>query len=632
MKNKIMNQIELLLEMSGTSNTYETIKEELSSLDMEIDGLKETLKRLKKENSLNDYFLQNERVIDENIKLGVENRIRSLKEELNALEEQIVKYTEKESSMHQEIENLKLEKSHLEEFIFSIETKAKTISKSDSTYSFYDEMLTKAYTDKEELLSKITHGEELYHDLLKEIESLGTKKASLLSKLEENNKELEKVSNSLLNKLSYEDTTRKKQDEKLIDEYASNLEALETHKLNLLQDPAYLAHEASNYIIDGEEEKALEIVKELVKTINNMPYMTMSLNNVDELLKTKEKERDEFATTIDKKNYETKAPVAIQLCLSLLKSEITDTTNKINEAKKEIKNIDEKKIPNLVTMLETIKNAKKTLEEEIATYQICLTKNQEYKTPKKQAMLKSALVKKGQDLDQTKEIYNKFMRELEDLVIASKNIEAETLTALNNKMSSLTKEKELLEKNLLLRDNTVDILEMQKDKDLLKALNDETEALKERKKYSKTASEIYDEIEMNLGASKTILESPSSNSLDKYRIDGFTDSETSAEPSTPERFPDTVELATPDIALESSEEQTKIFPPREPKNTTEPEILKVIDIEPLEKKTSFKAAPPKKEEPKSDFENLDDFMINDFSSGDYISFNDLLSDGEKDEM
>ena len=103
MKNKIMNQIELLLEMSGTSNTYETIKEELSSLDMEIDGLKETLKRLKKENSLNDYFLQNERVIDENIKLGVENRIRSLKEELNTLEEQIVKYTEKESSMHQEI-------------------------------------------------------------------------------------------------------------------------------------------------------------------------------------------------------------------------------------------------------------------------------------------------------------------------------------------------------------------------------------------------------------------------------------------------------------------------------------------------------------------------------------------------
>ena len=127
MKNKIMNQIELLLEMSGTSNTYETIKEELSSLDMEIDGLKETLKRLKKENSLNDYFLQNERVIDENIKLGVENRIRSLKEELNTLEEQIVKYTEKESSMHQEIENLKLEKSHLEEFAFSIETKAKTI-------------------------------------------------------------------------------------------------------------------------------------------------------------------------------------------------------------------------------------------------------------------------------------------------------------------------------------------------------------------------------------------------------------------------------------------------------------------------------------------------------------------------
>ena len=181
MKNKIMNQIELLLEMSGTSNTYETIKEELSSLDMEIDGLKETLKRLKKENSLNDYFLQNERVIDENIKLGVENRIRSLKEELNALEEQIVRYTEKESSMHQEIENLKLEKSHLEEFIFSIETKAKTISKSDSTYSFYDEMLTKAYTDKEELLSKITHGEELYHNLLKEIESLGTKKASLFS-------------------------------------------------------------------------------------------------------------------------------------------------------------------------------------------------------------------------------------------------------------------------------------------------------------------------------------------------------------------------------------------------------------------------------------------------------------------
>ena len=49
--------------------------------------------------------------------------------------------------------------------------------------------------------------------------------------------------------------------------------------------------------------------------------------------------------------------------------------------------------------------------------------------------------------------------------------------------------------------NVKDFLEEEQDKDKLKAKNDEIKQIKNRKKYTKTPNEIYDQIEMSLATS-----------------------------------------------------------------------------------------------------------------------------------
>ena len=178
----------------------------------------------------------------------------------------------------------------------------------------------------------------------------------------------------------------------------------------------------------------------------------------------------------------------------------------------------------------------------------------------------------------------------------------------------------------MLKDGDTEILAIEKDKDTLKELCEDVEAVTHRKKYKQLPNEIYDEIEMLLNDNQpSQLVSASNVNLEDYRIEDVKTEELSEihEEKNVEEPKNIIEPITVTSIEDIEDHETVKFPPRVSKDEKK-DLLKVVSIESLEE-------PKPKEEPKKEenFANLDDFMINDFNANEYISFNDLL-DGDND--
>ena len=71
MKKEILEKIDLLVEMSGSTNSYENLQEEYTTLLQEIEHKKSQLKVLKRTVSSSKYIKSNERITDENINKAI---------------------------------------------------------------------------------------------------------------------------------------------------------------------------------------------------------------------------------------------------------------------------------------------------------------------------------------------------------------------------------------------------------------------------------------------------------------------------------------------------------------------------------------------------------------------------------
>ncbi len=626
MKKDILRKIDLLVEMSGTANTYETLQEELQNLDTEIAELKQIIKRLKISLSRSDYVNANERIIDENIKMGIENRLKCRKRLLESCEEKIKNISLEEENSHASITSKENELERLKVFLESLELKLKSDFIDKKTYSFYENLINKTNQEITDCEEKLNQNKDAYNEITNKLASLGNEKRLLINNIEEEEKEYQKVSTSLKNTSSYIDTKRKKEDEDFIDEYQNKLEALETNRLTIITDAAYIGHEATSLYLDGDNVGALAKIGELVTIVNAMPYMEEKYSELDELLATKTRKRDEFASSIEDKKYLGQNVKAIEIRTKYLKQSLTKLEKEQKELLEKIKSIDTKEIPDLIMMIENIKECRDNLDASLKDYKKVLNTNQDYKTPKKEAMLKSAFKKKSEELHVVENILSSFETNLQNLVIYSKKLGEQELSKYDNECVNIKNELHILEKAKMLKDGDTEILAIEKDKDTLKELCEDVEAVTHRKKYKQLPNEIYDEIEMLLNDNQpSQLVSASNVNLEDYRIEDVKTEELSEihEEKNVEEPKNIIEPITVTSIEDIEDHETVKFPPRVSKDEKK-DLLKVVSIESLEE-------PKPKEEPKKEenFANLDDFMINDFNANEYISFNDLL-DGDND--
>ena len=637
MKNEIINKIDLLIEMSGVKGNYESLTDELSTVSEEIDHQKEIVRDLKKSISDNSYVNSNERLIDENIKIGLENRIKTLKDNLKDSKKQIEDTSIEEETLHTQITSLISELEELQSLLDSLELKMKTVgSKSQESYSFYEKMIEKTNHDIEQTRKTLEEKRKKYQQITKKLERLGETRKEIENKLAKEEERLEEINTCLLNSNSYIDQKKKTQDEKNLDRLMEALEDLERHRLEILTNPIYIGHEATELVLAKDETSALEKIKELVTIVNALPYMETPNQDLEELLENAAAKRDEFANSIEDKKYTERDDKVSNLRIEYLQEKSAQIDKTIEYYHSLINELDNKVVVNLSNAVETARQEKRELEKNIEEYKKVINSSRDYLIPRRSTMLYSALRQKEEELEYLTELLKEFESDLEKTIIHSKNLEEKEILALENEKEKIQKEITKLKKHNGSNESAKDILAMQKDKETLKELNDEVEKLTHRKKYTETPSEIYDDIEMSFHSE--IVKKPKqeeTNSTDfidlnDYRINSVSDpqeeeKEPAKEHDEAKEIPEPVEIETPnDMFIFPEEETVPTFPPRTTKETAEPELLKVVNIEPLEDTT------PKKEEPKK-VESLpeDDFMINDFNDSDYISFNDLLEGNTK---
>ena len=648
MQKDVIEKIDLLVKMSGTTNSYEPLQEELSQLEKQIENQKNQVRNLKKSISENTYIKASDRIIDENIKIGIENKIQYYQDSLDDLLSQLKRVSQDETSIHSSIVSLEEEKKQLESFFSSLELKLKTIGNKDkSVYQFYEELIEKTKNDLEKNHSLLSDYQTKYEQACDKLDQLGNRREDVEGKLQKEQERLKEINQFLASPNSYVDQKAKQNDEKLIDQLTSQLEEMERRRLEILTDPSFIAHDAVMLMVDEKEAEALEKVRELVTIVKTKPFMEYDKADLEELLERTINERDGLATQLENKIYSNKEMMVVETRLSFLRERKKALSEEIHSLQEKIKNIDVVSVKELMEYVRDSKACRDSLQEDILEYKKVISSHQEFKTPKKEASLRAALKKKEEEYAFVNQLVLAFEKDLEDLVITSRNLEEKTLQKLSESMEEIESEIKDIQKNQVLMNSSKDILAAEKDKEKLKKLNDDVQAIAHRQEFDKMPDEIYDEIELLLG-SMTPLETSKDSllkpddfvDLSDYRIDLTSSSDDSAneskveETTIPEpivveetqKVPDSVPI------IEEKNDDSIIFEPikteevpviedgkknlevisEETKENTD-NRFKVIRVEPLTLDTQ-------------DVEKLDSDAEN--SDDEYISFNNLLEGDE----
>ena len=640
MKNNLIQKIDLLIEMAGTPNNYTNLSEELSTVNEEIEHQKDLVRDLKKTISENKYVNANERLIDENIRIGIENRLENLHESEKELKSQIAEVSLEEESVHEEVTSLERELEQLEKLLDAIELKMKANNgKSQESYSFYEKLLEKTNLEIEQIKKELEEKRKNYEQITKKMERLGENRENIERKIQKEEERLEEIKTDLQNPNAYVDQKRKQMDEKKVDQYTKALESLERHRLEIITNPAYIGYEAKDLILKEDKTSALEKIKELVTIVNSVPYMDIKADDLKEMLEEAQNKRDEFANSLEGKNYDERDYSLESLRIEYLEEQKERVQAQIDFFKILLEDLEKKTIQGLNEKISIVRKAKEEIASDVKEYKKTIQKDREYSSPKRKTALQLAFKKKTEELKKMEQLLKSFEVDLENIVIESKNIEEEQILTLEQKIKEIDEEIAAL-KQIQPADNVKDILAIQKDKDTLKELNDEVEKIIHRQKYTETPSEIYDEIELAMIGNEPLKEEieevkPEDYvNLDDYRITEekrVKEDEKEVE-DTANDIPVPITIDTPEeITNIKEEESVPIFPSRsskEPKELNEPNLLKVVNIEPLEDTTNSQ----EEEKTEKEVEELpkDDFMINDFNDSDYISFNDLL-EGENND-
>ena len=629
MQKNLQDKIDLLVEMSGTNNTYDMILEELNNVLRDIDYKKSEVKKAKLAMHDDKYLRNNDRIIDENIKIGLENKRCVYEIELETVLKKLEHASLNEEDAHASLMQTTNRLKSLYSLLEALEEKIKSVHQNKELNKFYEELIEKTNKEiieeekKKEILAKN------YQNAEEKLLYYGEDKNELEKKINKINNRLEETIVALSTPNFYVDKLLKKKDEELVDKLNKELEELENQKLKLITDPAYIGHEAMRLFNEDDITSSLSSIKELVTIDKSMPYIEVPDKEIDEILEKTIEQRDELASLIENNPYIGVDNKIIDKRIDYLKEQI----DKIKEEKKivedKIKEIDTKEVLKVSDSLNEAISIYQKLKEQYEEYkEVIYNTNEDNVTPRRKVILQASYSRKKEELEQIEKIINKYQIDLEKLVLKSKELETKTMIFLDESIKNIEDEIDTLKKEKNNKSHTKDVLAMEKDKEQLKKLDDEVSMINHRKKFKKSVDKIYQEIEELLRKEEkeeTIKEDDYINLDDFHILDEKEEEEKEVDNTTSlEEFT----LPTEAIKAEDDLEDTKVFPPR--KSLVENNRFKVVNVEPLPEDES-KENSEVKENKNEEIEELEIEPV--FKSKDlddteeYISFNNLLNGG-----
>lgn len=524
MHTDIFNNIDLLIEMAGSTLNTLDIEGELRDINKEIQDKKGQIEDLK--GMMNDtrYFNASSELVDKNIEVSLKSKISRLNRKIKDIQLKLNDVKKEEAKTHDDVIALKDRIEKNKEYISLLESKS---GKLDSAYQSIVEQENMAMESLEQELAK---KDKRYQEVLRELEVHEQALKELSDKKNSDSARLREIEDNLGNPNAYIDEDLKSHDEERLNSLNESLVSLQKRRLEYLTDPNMIGMDAKELIANNDFTEALKKIKELVTIVKAKPFMDITNKQIlDEELEKKEAERTELANYIDSKNYAGMSSNVAQKRIEYLNKELEKEKALILQYQEENKKIEQEIGEDLSPLIGGLEEEIRNISSEIEDYQTLLQDNT--KSRKTKTNLENAILKKEKEKDAMNDILDNYKKDLLFKIKSSNRLE-KLLERYNQDITQKTEEIEVLNRMALFDGASKDYIEEEQDKEKLKKINDEIKQIKNCRKYDRTPDEIYDQIEMLLANTKIdapIKEEKEEENQVEVPIDGLFDNEPTKE-------------------------------------------------------------------------------------------------------
>lgn len=524
MHTDIFNNIDLLIEMAGSTLNTLDIEGELRDINKEIQDKKGQIEDLK--GMMNDtrYFNASSELVDKNIEVSLKSKISRLNRKIKDIQLKLNDVKKEEAKTHDDVIALKDRIEKNKEYISLLESKS---GKLDSAYQSIVEQENMAMESLEQELAK---KDKRYQEVLRELEVHEQALKELSDKKNSDSARLREIEDNLGNPNAYIDEDLKSHDEERLNSLNESLVILQKRRLEYLTDPNMIGMDAKELIANNDFTEALKKIKELVTIVKAKPFMDITNKQIlDEELEKKEAERTELANYIDSKNYAGMSSNVAQKRIEYLNKELEKEKALILQYQEENKKIEQEIGADLSPLIGGLEEEIRNISSEIEDYQTLLQDNT--KSRKTKTNLENAILKKEKEKDAMNDILDNYKKDLLFKIKSSNRLE-KLLERYNQDITQKTEEIEELNRMALFDGASKDYIEEEQDKEKLKKINDEIKQIKNCRKYDRTPDEIYDQIEMLLANTKVdapIKEEKEEENQVEAPIDGLFDNEPTKE-------------------------------------------------------------------------------------------------------
>ncbi len=533
-KESIFKDLETLTRMCHGKNDgaslkieEEEIKEKIEELDAEINEIKQNI-----EDELYDSSAE---MADRNIQIVLKKLIQNLKATVKTIETELADLKDDEKSKHNQIEALedRIESNTL--YIESIKNRLSSVT-DEATLNKYQNQLNVAEEEINKYASELSQLKEEYKLLQEKIEQTVSKLEKLNKRIETKQEQLEETEQNLNNKEAYIDYNKKSKNDKKIAELTSKKDKLTSKLEEISEDPKFLELKIKEILTrDSDIFEARPYLERLVEKANSVPYMNRPLDNeLEQELLNATKQRDRFASEIDKKDY---SVLSIenpeQLRINYLNQEIENWNKEISELEEKASIIDGDSTYNYQSNINRIAEIINNKKQELAKCEQQYASEPDSNISAK-ASLKLLIEENRADLKSAEEIISAFKTEEANAIIEANRLINEDCVEINNKIEAANEEiKNIKERLASKKSGMIDINEQNKDKEQLKELAKVVVDIKHRRQFTESPNEIAERLEKQFNGETSSIEVEENDSSRGIKV---TDTEEVNEPIAPSTF------------------------------------------------------------------------------------------------
>lgn len=511
MQNDVLAKIDTLIQMSDCQSDINALRIQLSELEKTITKKENELKLIK--NSINEdkYYDESAEIVDKNIEISLNKKIKNLKKSLIDIESQLSDELAKENELNLKLEQLKKEIEEKENFLDILDEKIEMLSNDEKEN--FENLKIETKEKLEKAKKQYNSKKKCYDKIQGKLEVLSFSKSEFERKIEDESSKLIDVKANLLNKRNYINNDLKAEDDQKISDLSKEISTLKKEKLELEDNPLMIAEKAREYLNDEDYTGTLKEIEKLKNIILKQAYMDVEGLNASENLNIElenaKAKRDEFASMINSKNYESVDTTLIKDRLSYIKEIKENCIKSIDEIKEKIKNIDNIELDDLCKRINYCENEAETLKKKIDEFKNGI--NDEELSLSRKVSLQTSLIKKEEELENIQKLMSSYRKDRNSLIITSFNLEKNEISKLEQRVEQINEEIKKLNKLINSTNKSKDTIAIENDKNYLKELNENIKAIKKRQSFDKSPNEIYKEIELLLGKNINSIDNNDTN-------------------------------------------------------------------------------------------------------------------------